>query len=176
MGNGLERVLSAAIHELYEHDEGRPLIGSRGKRIRAPIRSRETRYSERGRLAAFLCLIGVLAQFFLPIAHTAWHAAEDISIPLITDVLCSCSGDPHNAAVPRLISTPERASHRSQHDPSTCSICQTLQHSSNFTFEHYSPVSSALTIGGLLFSDYSGTCASGCNVSGGGPRAPPHLV
>jgi hypothetical protein len=147
---------------------------SQNGEIRSSTGSQQIRQGDRVHSAALVCLISVFAQFFLPIAHTAWHIAEDI--PLITGVVCSCSGWGHNAATLKLRSTAEERPHFPHHDPSTCSICETLQHSSNFTFEHYSPVSSALTFVRLLSSDYSGTSASDCHLSGGGPRAPPLLV
>jgi hypothetical protein len=148
---------------------------SQSGQIRGSTGSEAVRQSNRVHFAALLCLIAVFAQFFLPIAHTAWHITKDIPIPLCKDIACSGSGGRNEATTPKLTSTARQTEHSHHHDPSTCSLCQSLQHSSSFVVPHYSPTSSVPTIVGLLSADCSDTYTSACNLNGCGPRAPPCL-
>ena len=151
------------------------LIWSQGRKNRACGRSRTIRHGERAGVASFVCLIAVLAQLSLPLAHTAFHLLKNASTPVEVGGACSSSCERHDAAVARLISTDNAVSHHSQHDPSKCPLCQTLQRSSNFTVPHHPPASSVSAIAGLVSSNCSDLVISGCNLGGCGPRAPPHL-
>jgi hypothetical protein len=142
---------------------------SRGRRVRMrACKSSDGQLT----LSALLCLIAALAQFSLPIAHVGCHLAEDGYMPV--DIGCSLSGGRTYAALPRLAPSAEQASHRHHHhDPSSCPICQSFQHSSNFVVPHCVPTSCAPITVELLSCDHNGNNASGYTSGGGAPRAPP---
>jgi len=118
------------------------------------------------RIEALLCLLTIIAQLALAVAHT-WEVAVDAATSTARAVQKDARGA---TAIAKVATVPRRASH----DPLLCPVCQLLSQARNGIAPHgpgVFPLQTSFTV--LLGSAFH---SSGIDLAASAPRAPPYFL
>ena len=119
------------------------------------------------RIEALLCLLTIIAQLALAVAHS-WEVAVDAAATSTTRAVQKDARDA--TAIAKVATVPRRASH----DPLLCPVCQLLSQARNGIAPHGPGVVLLQTC--FMVLQGSAFHRSGIDLAASAPRAPPYLL